>query len=118
MRTGTEQRRLGLGQPSRPQEVGRVDQTTVEVAQHPGEGFDAEQGVDLESGFGHFGPVLPGPVEVGDEAVPPRRLRVAAGDGPERCARKSEIVLNGQGRIGCGFSANDIERDLVFFELV
>lgn len=43
---------------------------------------------------------------------------VATGEGAERCARKSEILLSGQGRIGCGFSANDIERDLVFFELV
>lgn len=43
---------------------------------------------------------------------------VANGDDPEQCARKSEIVLTGQGRIGCGFSANDIERDLVFFEVI
>lgn len=43
---------------------------------------------------------------------------VVNGDGPEQCARKSEVVLSGQGRIGCGFSANDIERDLVFFEVI
>lgn len=43
---------------------------------------------------------------------------VASGEGPEQCARKSELVLSGQGRIGCGFSANDIERDLVFYEVI
>ena len=43
---------------------------------------------------------------------------IARGDEPEQCARKSEILITGQGRIGCGFSANDIERDLVFFEIV
>lgn len=36
----------------------------------------------------------------------------------ERCIKDSEIVLSGPGRIGCGFSANEIERDLVFFDVV
>ncbi|MCB1957053.1 MAG: FHA domain-containing protein [Rhodocyclaceae bacterium] len=43
---------------------------------------------------------------------------VVSGGGAEQCARKSEVVLTGQGRVGCGFSANDIERDLVFFEII
>ncbi|CAL93101.1 FHA domain-containing protein [Azoarcus olearius] len=36
----------------------------------------------------------------------------------ERCVKDDEIVLSGPGRIGCGFSANEIERDLVFFDIV
>ncbi len=36
----------------------------------------------------------------------------------ERCIKQDRIVLNGQGRIGCGFSANEVERDLVFFDIV
>lgn len=36
----------------------------------------------------------------------------------ERCIKDDEIVLSGPGRIGCGFSANEIERDLVFFDIV
>ena len=35
----------------------------------------------------------------------------------ERCVKHSEQLLTGQGRIGCGFSAGDIERDLIFFEV-
>jgi hypothetical protein len=37
---------------------------------------------------------------------------------PEQCVKHGEIPLAGQGRIGCGFSANEVERDLVFFEIV
>ncbi|MBR0566466.1 FHA domain-containing protein [Azoarcus sp. L1K30] len=37
---------------------------------------------------------------------------------PERCIKDDELVLSGSGRIGCGFSSNEIERDLVFFDLV
>lgn len=36
----------------------------------------------------------------------------------ERFVRQAETLLNGPGRIGCGFSAAEIERDLVFFELL
>lgn len=36
----------------------------------------------------------------------------------ERCIKDDEIALSGPGRIGCGFSANEIERDLVFFDIV
>ncbi len=36
----------------------------------------------------------------------------------ERCVRRETLVLNGPGRIGCGFSAGEIERDLVFFDIV
>lgn len=43
---------------------------------------------------------------------------VADGEGQERCIKREDIVLGGQGRIGCGFSANDVERDLVFYEVV
>ncbi|THF59396.1 FHA domain-containing protein [Pseudothauera rhizosphaerae] len=35
----------------------------------------------------------------------------------ERMIKQAEILLNGPGRLGCGFSAGDIERDLVFFDL-
>lgn len=38
--------------------------------------------------------------------------------GSERRIRQSEIAIVGPGRIGCGFSASEIERDLVFFEIV
>lgn len=34
----------------------------------------------------------------------------------ERCVKREETLLTGPGRIGCGFSANEVERDLVFFE--
>jgi class 3 adenylate cyclase len=37
---------------------------------------------------------------------------------PERCLKHEELPLVGPGRIGCGFSANEIERDLVFFDIV
>lgn len=36
----------------------------------------------------------------------------------ERCIKAGEVPLAGAGRIGCGFSANEIERDLVFFEVL
>lgn len=36
----------------------------------------------------------------------------------EVCVKDGEIALSGPGRIGCGFSANEIERDLVFFDIV
>ena len=36
----------------------------------------------------------------------------------ELCIKGDEVPLVGPGRIGCGFSANEIERDLVFFEVV
>lgn len=36
----------------------------------------------------------------------------------EQCIKHGELPLAGQGRIGCGFSANEVERDLVFFEIV
>ncbi len=39
-------------------------------------------------------------------------------DGKERCIKRGEVPLVGPGRIGCGFSANEVERDLVFFEIV
>ena len=42
---------------------------------------------------------------------------VAADGGAEHCVRRDEHPLDGAGRLGCGFSANAIERDLVFFEL-
>ncbi|AYH45815.1 FHA domain-containing protein [Azoarcus sp. DN11] len=38
--------------------------------------------------------------------------------GAERCIKGEEIVLAGSGRIGCGFIANDAERELVFIEIV
>ncbi|MBL8436754.1 MAG: adenylate/guanylate cyclase domain-containing protein [Zoogloeaceae bacterium] len=37
---------------------------------------------------------------------------------PEQCVKRAEMALVGQGRIGCGFSANEVERDLIFFEIV
>ena len=36
----------------------------------------------------------------------------------ERHIKQDRIVLNGPGRIGCGFSADEVERDLVFFDIV
>lgn len=39
-------------------------------------------------------------------------------DGSERCIKGAEIALAGSGRIGCGFSASEIERELVFIEIV
>jgi class 3 adenylate cyclase len=36
----------------------------------------------------------------------------------EQCVKHAEIALAGQGRIGCGFSTNEVERDLVFFEVI
>ena len=38
--------------------------------------------------------------------------------GEERHVRHDKLVLRGPGRIGCGFSAGEIERDLVFFDIV
>ncbi len=38
--------------------------------------------------------------------------------GSERRIRQEEVSIVGPGRIGCGFSASDVERDLVFFEIV
>ena len=38
--------------------------------------------------------------------------------GSERLVKGEEVALVGPGRIGCGFSAKEVERDLVFFELV
>ncbi|HPR07292.1 MAG TPA: adenylate/guanylate cyclase domain-containing protein [Denitromonas sp.] len=43
---------------------------------------------------------------------------VANESGSEQCIRGGEALLAGQGRIGCGFSALEVERDLVFFEIV
>jgi len=43
---------------------------------------------------------------------------VVEDNGSERCIKGSEIPLVGPGRIGCGFSANEVERDLVFFEIL
>jgi hypothetical protein len=43
---------------------------------------------------------------------------VSTEPGQEACVRSSEMKLVGPGRIGFGYSANDIARDLVFFELV
>lgn len=39
-------------------------------------------------------------------------------DGTERCIKRNEVSLVGPGRIGCGFSAGEVERDLVFFDIV
>lgn len=39
-------------------------------------------------------------------------------NGAERRIRKTEVAIVGPGRIGCGFSASEVERDLVFFEIV
>jgi hypothetical protein len=36
----------------------------------------------------------------------------------ETCVKHAEMPLLGPGRIGCGFSAGEIERDLVFFDIV
>ncbi|NMG66462.1 FHA domain-containing protein [Azoarcus indigens] len=36
----------------------------------------------------------------------------------EHCVKHAELTLIGPGRIGCGFSANEVERDLVFFDIV
>jgi hypothetical protein len=36
----------------------------------------------------------------------------------ERCIKGAELSLSGSGRIGCGFSSKEIERDLVFFDIV
>ncbi|ATE61411.1 FHA domain-containing protein [Thauera sinica] len=36
----------------------------------------------------------------------------------ETCVRHGELPLLGPGRLGCGFSAGEIERDLVFFDIV
>lgn len=38
--------------------------------------------------------------------------------GAEHCVKRDEWPLANPGRIGCGFSANEVERDLVFFEIV
>lgn len=35
----------------------------------------------------------------------------------EQCIKQAEHTLIGPGRIGCGFSANEVERDLVFFDI-
>ncbi|HSN31451.1 MAG TPA: FHA domain-containing protein [Ideonella sp.] len=43
---------------------------------------------------------------------------VAADDGSESCIKGAELVLGGSGRIGCGFSANEVERELVFVDIV
>ncbi len=43
---------------------------------------------------------------------------VVEDSGDERCVKGNEVPLVGPGRIGCGFSANEVERDLVFFEIV
>ncbi|MDX5410152.1 MAG: FHA domain-containing protein [Thauera sp.] len=37
---------------------------------------------------------------------------------PERHIKQDHIVLNRPGRLGCGFSADEVERDLVFFDIV
>lgn len=39
-------------------------------------------------------------------------------DGSERCVKGSEVALVGPGRIGCGFSAGEVEHDLVFFDII
>ncbi|MCV2217219.1 FHA domain-containing protein [Thauera sp. Sel9] len=43
---------------------------------------------------------------------------VSVEGGEERRIRHDKLVLRGPGRIGCGFSADEIERDLVFFDIV
>lgn len=43
---------------------------------------------------------------------------VAEQESGERTVKGAESLLVGPGRIGCGFSTNEIERDLVFFEIV
>jgi hypothetical protein len=37
---------------------------------------------------------------------------------PECFVRQEHILLDGPGRIGCGFSSTEVERDLVFFDIV
>ncbi|MDR2207444.1 MAG: FHA domain-containing protein [Azoarcus sp.] len=36
----------------------------------------------------------------------------------EKCIKGAELLLTGSGRFGCGFSSEEFENDLVFFELV
>ncbi len=36
----------------------------------------------------------------------------------ERFVKQGEALLNGPGRLGCGFSTSEVERDLVFFTLL
>ncbi|BAL26619.1 FHA domain-containing protein [Azoarcus sp. KH32C] len=36
----------------------------------------------------------------------------------EYCIKNEEVRLKGPGRIGCGFSCDEIERDLLFFEIL
>lgn len=43
---------------------------------------------------------------------------IAEDESGERTIKGAETVLVGPGRIGCGFSTSEIERDLVFFEIV
>lgn len=43
---------------------------------------------------------------------------IANEGGGEQCIRNGEAMLAGQGRIGCGFSAMETERDLVFYEII
>lgn len=43
---------------------------------------------------------------------------LADDSGNERCIKGAELVLAGSGRIGCGFSANEVERELVFVDIV
>lgn len=40
-------------------------------------------------------------------------------DGSTECRiHRDKVLLRGPGRIGCGFSADEVERDLVFFDIV
>jgi predicted component of type VI protein secretion system len=43
---------------------------------------------------------------------------VAEEGAAERCIKHGEAVLTGPGRIACGFSANEVERDRGFVEIV
>lgn len=43
---------------------------------------------------------------------------VASDGAKETCVKHGELPLLGPGRIGCGFSAGEIESDLVFFDIV
>ena len=43
---------------------------------------------------------------------------LADDSGNESCIKGAELVLAGSGRIGCGFSANEVERELVFIDIV
>ncbi len=43
---------------------------------------------------------------------------VADANGGEHCVKRGEWPLGSAGRLGCGFPPNEIERDLVYFELV